>query len=117
MSIDRRRPRRHEWETLHKTGERGAHSDETPLAGGAMAQTEISAQAALLDRLRHLGAPDDLAQAHPVDIAEALNLLEPRVAGRALSSLPFSLAVRGPAQPAPHRRPATFPDPPPPTAR
>ena len=75
-----------------------------------MSQTEISAQAALLDRLRHLGAPDDLAQAHPVDIAEALNLLEPRVAGRALSSLPFGLAVRVLEQPELDRRPEIFQD-------
>ena len=75
-----------------------------------MSQTEISAQAALLDRLRHLGAPDDLAQAHPVDIAEALNLLEPRVAGRALASLPFGLAVRVLEQPELDRRPEIFQD-------
>ena len=48
----------------------------------------------LLDQLRRRRASDDLERAHPVDIAEALNLLDPRVAGRALSSLPFDLAVR-----------------------
>ena len=59
-----------------------------------MARTEAGPEAELLDQLRRLGASDDLARAHPVDIAEALNLLDPRVAGRALSSLPFDLAVR-----------------------
>src|SRR5947208_16347250 len=58
-----------------------------------MSQTEVAPKAELLEQLRRLGAPDDLARAHPADIAEALNLLDPRVAGRALSSLPFDLAV------------------------
>ena len=50
-----------------------------------MSRTEAGPEAELLDLLRRLGAPADLARAHPVDIAEALNLLDPRVAGRALS--------------------------------
>ena len=58
----------------------------------------------LLDQLRRLRASDDVARAHPVDIAEALNLLDPRVAGRALSSLPFDLAVRVLEQPEFDRR-------------
>src|SRR5712692_11765845 len=69
-----------------------------------MSQTEVAPKAELLEQLRRLGAPDDLARAHPVDIAEALNLLDPRVAGRALSSLPFDLAVRVLEQPEFDRR-------------
>jgi magnesium transporter len=72
--------------------------------------TEVAPEAELLDQLRRLGAPDDLARAHPVDIAEALNLLDPRVAGRALSSLPFDLAVRVLEQPEFERRAALFHD-------
>ncbi len=69
-----------------------------------MSRTEAGPEAELLDQLRRLGASDDLARAHPVDIAEALNLLDPRVAGRALSSLPFDLAVRVLEQPEFDRR-------------
>lgn len=75
-----------------------------------MAHTEAAPPTELLDQLRRLGAPDDLARAHPVDIAEALNLLDPRVAGRVLSSLPFDLAVRVWEQPELDRRAALFLD-------
>ncbi|PYM05701.1 MAG: magnesium transporter, partial [Candidatus Rokuibacteriota bacterium] len=75
-----------------------------------MSQTEVAPKAELLEQLRRLGAPDDLARAHPVDIAEALNLLDPRVAGRALCSLPFDLAVRVLEQPEFERRAALFED-------
>ncbi len=75
-----------------------------------MSRTEVTPKAELLDQLRRLGAPDDLARAHPVDIAEALNLLDPRVAGRALSSLPFDLAARVLEQPEFDRRAALFQD-------
>src|SRR5206468_3528101 len=60
----------------------------------------------LLDQSRRRRASDDLERAHPVDIAEALNLLDPRVAGRALSSLPFDLAVPVLEQPEFDRRAA-----------
>ena len=75
-----------------------------------MSQTEVAPKAELLEQLRRLGAPDDLARAHPVDIAEALNLLDPRVAARALCSLPFDLAVRVLEQPEFERRAALFED-------
>lgn len=75
-----------------------------------MSRTEVAPDAELLDQLRRLGAPDDLARAHPVDIAEALNLLDPRAAGRALCSLPFDLAVRVLEQPEFDRRAALFQD-------
>jgi hypothetical protein len=42
-----------------------------------MSRTDIAPEAELLQQLRRLGAPDDLARAHPVDIAEALNSLDP----------------------------------------
>ena len=47
-----------------------------------MSRTETAPAAELLDQWCHLGAPNDLVRAHPVDIAEALNFLAPRVAGR-----------------------------------
>ena len=75
-----------------------------------MSRTEVAPEAELLDQLRRLGAPDDLVRAHPVDIAEALNLLDPRVAGRALSSLPFDLAIRVLEQPEFDRRAALYQD-------
>jgi len=75
-----------------------------------MSRTEVTLKAELLAQLRRLGAPDDVARAHPVDIAEALTLLDPRVAGRALSSLPFDLAVRVLEQPEFDRRAALFQD-------
>jgi magnesium transporter len=69
---------------------------------------DIVPEAELLDQLRRLGAPDDIARAHPVDIAEALNILDARVAGQALASLPFDLAVRVLEQPELDRRAALF---------
>lgn len=75
-----------------------------------MSPTDVAPEAELLAQLRRLGAPDDLARAHPVDIAEALNLLESRVAGQALSALPFDLAVRVLEQPEFDRRAALFQD-------
>jgi magnesium transporter len=75
-----------------------------------MSTTDAGPEAELLAQLGRLGAPDDLARAHPVDIAEALNLLDPGVAGAALSSLPFDLAVRVLEQPEFDRRAALFQD-------